>query len=85
MFSAQTYRVQTITFPSGHLSYSVLDGHYRPVPAIDGFLAYLDATDKSPNTIRAHGRGLAWYFTFPTERGVAWEDVGLDDIAQFIA
>jgi len=79
------FTVQPITFRSGHLSFSVLDADFRPVPAIDNFLAYLDATDKSPNTIRAYGRGLAWYFTFLTERGLAWEDVSLDDIARFIA
>src|SRR5579883_2120072 len=78
------FSLQRVVLPSGHVTFTVLGDAYRPVEAVDGYLSYLDSIQKSPNTIRAYGYGLAWYFTFLGERNLRWEDVKLQDIAEFI-
>lgn len=78
------YRVQEVRLPSGHVTYTVLDQRYVQLKAADTFLAYLDGIQRSPNTVRAYARGLAWYFTFLRERDLSWEDVRLDDVARFV-
>lgn len=78
------YKVQRVTLPSGRLTYTVLDQCYVPLAVADTFLSYLDGIQRSPNTVRAYARGLAWFFTFLQERDVSWEDVHLDDIARFV-
>jgi integrase len=78
------FSLQRVVLPSGHLTYTVLGDGYRPVEAVDSYLSYLDSVQKSPNTIRAYGYGLAWYFAFLCERNLRWEDVKLQDVALFI-
>ncbi|MDE3075898.1 MAG: tyrosine-type recombinase/integrase [Chloroflexota bacterium] len=79
------FQLQKVVLPStGRATWTVVALDFSLLEPVDAFLSYLDAIDRSPNTVRAYALGLARYFTFLEERGVAWGDVGLDDVAAFV-
>ena len=51
-------RVQRVLMPDGAESWTVLDADGDPVPAVEGFLAHLQALDRSPTTTRTYATSL---------------------------
>jgi len=79
------FQLQKVALPStGLTTWTVVGPDFSPIEPVDGFLTYLDAVDRSPNTVRAYAQGLARYFSFIEEHRLMWEDVGLEDVAAFI-
>lgn len=58
------------------------DGVVEPV---ERFLAYMSATERSPNTIRAYAHDLRDFFEFLAGRQLAWDRVQLEDVGRFVA
>ncbi|WP_417221096.1 tyrosine-type recombinase/integrase [Arthrobacter sp.] len=52
--------------------------------AIEAYLAFLSAVDRSPNTVKAYAHDLKDYFTFLSCRGLDWQRVCLEDIGRFV-
>lgn len=51
-------RVQRVLMPDGAESWTVLDDEGEPVPAVEAFLAHLQALDRSPTTLRTYATSL---------------------------
>jgi integrase/recombinase XerD len=78
--------VQQVVMPgSGSVSWTVLGADGAPVEAIESYLAYLAALERSPNTQRAYATSLKLWFEFLDRAGVVWGEVGVDDVARFVA
>lgn len=78
--------VQRVVAPvSGAVSWTVVDDHFDPVGPAEAYLAYLDAIERSPNTVRAYASSLRLWFEHLAGRGVAWDGVGLDDVGRFVS
>lgn len=78
-------RVQRLVMPSSlEASWTVTDDGL-PVPAIEAYLAYLAALERSPNTVRAYAISLKFWFEFCARRGVAWDGAEVEDVARFVA
>ena len=63
-------RVQRMLMPDGSESWTVLDVSGGPVPAVEGFLAHLQALDRSPNTVRTYATSLKLWSQFLDRLGV---------------
>jgi hypothetical protein len=50
-----------------------------PSRPIEQYLTYLDAIGRVANTQRAYAQGLARFFAFLRQRGLEWQDIGLDE------
>ena len=59
------------------------------IPDLDqnatGFTLHLAAGNRSPNTIKAYAHDLKDWFCYLSGRGLAWDEVTLEDIASFVA
>jgi integrase/recombinase XerD len=66
-------------------SWTVLGEDDRPVEAIERYLGYLTAIDRSPNTVKAYAHDLKDFFVFLTVRSLDWREVRLEDIGEFVA
>ena len=63
-------RVQRVLMPDGAESWTVLDAGGDPVPAVEGFLAHLQALDRSPTTVRTYATSLKLWSQFLDRPGV---------------
>ncbi len=70
---------------SGSVSWTVLGDDGAPVEAVESYLAYLAALERSPNTQRAYATSLKLWFEFLDRAGLVWGEVGVDDVARFVA
>ncbi|MGH9126622.1 MAG: site-specific integrase, partial [Acidimicrobiales bacterium] len=78
--------VQRVVMPvCGSVSWTVLSGDGSPVEPVESYLTYLAALERSPNTQRAYATSLKLWFEFLDGVGVAWREVGIDDVARFVA
>ncbi len=78
-------RVQRVVVPvTGAESWTVVDGAWIPVPAIERYLAHLAGIERSPNTVRAYAHGLRLWFEFLVGRDRPWEHVGVEDVSRFV-
>ena len=50
--------VQRVLMPDGAESWTVLDAGGDPVPAVEGFLAHLQALDRSGATVHTYATSL---------------------------
>jgi hypothetical protein len=68
---------------SGVESWTVagLDG--RPAELVDEFLGWQTGIEHSPNTVEAYARDLGLFWSFLTERDVAWDRVSVADLGEF--
>ncbi len=78
--------LQRVVMPvTDAVSWTVLDDTGEPVEAVEGFLAYLAAIERSPNTQRAYATSLKLWFEFLERTGRDWAEVTIDDVARFVA
>jgi site-specific recombinase XerD len=63
----------------------VVDETFTPVEPADAYLAHLVAIERSPNTVRAYASSLKLFFEHLEARGVAFEDVRIDDVGRFVS
>lgn len=75
-------RVQRLV--DGETTWTVVDERGVPVGVVDDFLAYLQAIERSPNTIRAYAHDLKTFWAFLRHEGLSHEDVTGEDLARFI-
>jgi len=78
--------VQKVLMPTTDAeSWTVVDDDLDPVRPAEEYLAYLSAIERSPTTVRAYAFGLKLWFEFVSFRGLEWDRVGVDAVAQFVA
>lgn len=79
-------QVQRVVMPdTGVVSYTVLDAAFCPVPAVDAYLAYLTAVERSPNTVRAYAYDLRDFFAYLEVTGGDWQAATAEDVGGFVA
>ena len=78
-------RVQRVVMPWDAVSWTVLGDDGAPVGAVDRFLAFLSSSGKSPNTVKSYAHDLKDWFCCLAGRGVAWDEVTLEDVGSFVA
>ncbi|MGH9267862.1 MAG: tyrosine-type recombinase/integrase [Acidimicrobiales bacterium] len=77
--------VQRVAMPSGGPdSWTVLDDVGEVIEPAERYLAYLSAIERSPNTVRAYAISLKLWFEFLGGAGLAWDEVGIEDVARFV-
>ena len=77
--------VQRVLMPDGAESWTVLDAGRDPVPAVEGFLAHLQALDRSPNTIRTYATSLKLWSQLLDRVGVGVDEVTVEHVSRFVA
>lgn len=78
-------RVQRVVMPWDAVSWTVLEDDGDPVRAADRFLGFLSSSEKSPNTVKSYAHDLKDWFSYLSGRGLAWDEVTLEDVASFVA
>lgn len=79
-------RVQRVVMPVTNAeSWTVVDDDCRPEPAIEQYLAYLAAVERSPNTVRAYATSLKLWSEFLAGVDVGWAEASADDVARFVS
>ena len=78
-------RVQRVLMPDGSESWTVLDASGEPVPAVEGFLAHLQALDRSPTTVRTYATSLKLWLQFLDRLGVAVDEATVEHVSRFVA
>lgn len=77
--------VQRVITPGSQAeSWTVLGDDDVPIDAIETYLAFLSAIERSPNTVKAYAHDLKDYFAFLTCRELDWQRVALEDIGRFV-
>ncbi|MCA1679652.1 MAG: site-specific integrase [Actinobacteria bacterium] len=66
-------------------SFTVIGPDLRPVAVVDEYLGWLTANERSPNTVEAYAHDLRAFWTFLDEHGLAWDRVGVMELAEFAA
>lgn len=66
-------------------SWTVLGEDDAPVAPLEGYLSYLSAIERSPNTVKAYAHDLKDYFEFLNCQSVDWREVRLEDVGGFVA
>jgi site-specific recombinase XerD len=78
-------RVQRVVMPWDAVSWTVLEDNGDPVGVVDRFLGFLSSSEKSPNTVRSYAHDLKDWCCYLSGRGLAWDEVTLEDVASFVA
>ena len=78
-------RVQRVVMPWDAVSWTVLGDDGNPVGVVDRFLGFLSSSEKSPNTVKSYAHDLKDWFSYLSGRGLAWDEVMLEDVAAFVA
>jgi Phage integrase, N-terminal SAM-like domain len=58
-----------------------LEDNGDPVGAVDRFLGFLSSAERSPNTVKSCAHDLKDWFCYLSGRGLAWDEVTLEDVA----
>jgi site-specific recombinase XerD len=64
-------------------SFTVIGLDLRPVELVDEYLAWLTDCERSPNTVEAYAHDLRAFWTFLSERGLRWDQVGVMELGEF--
>jgi site-specific recombinase XerD len=78
-------RVQRVVMPWDAVSWTVLEDDGSPVETVDRFLGFLSSSEKSPNTVKSYAHDLKDWLCYLSGRGLAWDEVSLEDVASFVA
>jgi integrase len=79
-------KVQRVRIPnSDKVTWTVLGDDYLPVKPIQQFINYLESIERSSNTIRSYAFHLRLYWEYLKDSHKDWTQVGLSDLADFIA
>ena len=79
-------QVQRVAVPGSRAeSWTVLGDDDIPVAPVEGWLAYLTAIDRSPNTVKAYAHDLKDFLVFLARRGLDWREVRLEDLGDYVA
>ena len=79
-------RIQRVIMPvTAAESWTVVDDDGAVVEPVERYLAYLAALERSPNTVRAYAVSLKLFFEFLAEAGLDWAQVGVEEVARFVA
>jgi integrase len=79
-------RVQQVIMPvTGSESWTVVGDDGAVLEPAERYLAYLAALERSPNTVRAYAVSLKLWFEFLDHVGLGWAEVGVEDVARFVA
>lgn len=78
-------RVQRVLMPNGSESWTVLGDDSEPVPAVEAFLAHLQALDRSPTTLRTYATSLKLWLAFLARIGVAADAATIEHVSRFVA
>lgn len=71
--------VQRVLMPdSGVESWTVLGDDHVPVEPVERWLAFLTATERSPNTVKGYAHDLKDWFCYLAGRGLDWRKVRLE-------
>jgi integrase len=77
-------RAQRLVLPGGERTWTVLGRDHRPVGPVEEYLEYLRAQRMSPNTVKSYARGLALWWEYLTQFGLAWDGVSLENFGGFL-
>jgi integrase/recombinase XerD len=64
--------------------YVVIDEHGALVRPVVQYLKYLDQIGSARHTLRSYAASLRLYWEFLSQQQLAWQQVELDDLAQFV-
>lgn len=79
-------RVQKVRLPGNNkVTWLVLDETGKFVEPIKSYLRYLEALERSPNTIHAYANHLKLYWEFLQNSKLEWTEASLEDLADFIS
>ena len=79
-------KVQRVVMPASEsVSWTIVDDDGFVVDAVEDYLAYLAAIERSPTTVRAYAFSLKLWMEFLVARAVPWQEAGVDDVAGFVA
>lgn len=76
--------VHKVVASGGGVSWTVVDERFDPVEPVEAYLAHLEVLERSPNTLRAYASSLRLFFEFLGAAGVAWDEVGVDELGRFV-
>jgi integrase len=68
----------------GRATWTVVDGRGLPIDAVDSYLHWLRATDKSPNTVMSYARHLALLFRWLDAYRLDWDVVTFEQLCDFM-
>ncbi len=71
-------RAQRLTTVSLSESWTVVGEDHLPIAAVDEFLAYCTAVERSPRTVEAYAYALATLFRFFHARSLDWRELNLE-------
>lgn len=77
-------KTQRIQLPNGRVTWTVLDDDFLPIKPIHQYLSYLDNLERSPHTVQNYARHLKLYWDFLKDKHHNWQEIQLDQLAEFI-
>jgi integrase/recombinase XerD len=78
--------VQRVRSPGeGRISFTVVGGDGLPVPGIEAFLTFIDASGASPNTVAGYAYDLKDFFTWLGQVDLGFEDLTLEQVSLFFS
>jgi len=67
--------------PDGAESWTVVNAVGEPVPPVEGYLAHLQALDRSPTTVRAYATSLKLWTEFLGGLGARWDEARAEHVS----
>ena len=78
-------KVQRVRLPNmDQIRWIVLDDEFIPIQPICSYLTFLDALDRSPNTIRSTAHHLKLFWEYLRDERLCWTEMNVACLAAFI-
>ena len=78
-------KVQRIKLPSnGQITWILLGDDYLPINPVNNYLRYLEALERSSNTVQNYAHHLKLFWQYIHHKCLDWKEVGESDLADFI-